>query len=250
VSALPCEDPDEVMGVNSRYDLSRAEAVMRRRINQRWMAEGVTMIDPDRTFVGTAVVMGRDVILYPDVRIEGTTRMGDGCVIYPGSRIRNSVLANAVTVKDNSVIEDSEISAGASIGPFAHLRPGAIIGEGAKIGNFVEVKKSTIGSGSKANHLSYIGDAIVGKKVNIGAGVITCNYDGYAKYRTVIEDGVFVGSDVNLVAPVTVGHDALIAAGATITRDVPADALAISRAPQVVREGYAARRRKLKQKKD
>jgi bifunctional UDP-N-acetylglucosamine pyrophosphorylase / glucosamine-1-phosphate N-acetyltransferase len=249
VSALPCGDSDEVMGVNTRYDLSRAEVVMRRRINRRWMTEGVTMIDPDSTFVGPAVMMGRDVTLYPNVRIEGTTKIGDGCVIYPGSRIRNTVIADAVTVKDNSVIEESDISAGALIGPFARLRPGSIIGEGARIGNFVEVKKSTVGNGSKANHLSYIGDAIVGKNVNIGAGVITCNYDGYDKYPTVIEDGVFVGSDVHLVAPVTIGHDALIAAGTTITRDVPADALAISRVPQEIREGFAARRRRLKQKK-
>ncbi|HEY6010183.1 MAG TPA: DapH/DapD/GlmU-related protein, partial [Nitrospirota bacterium] len=144
---------------------------------------------------------------------------------------------------------DSEISSGASIGPFSHLRPGAVVKERAKIGNFVEIKKSTIGEGSKANHLSYIGDATVGKDVNIGAGVITCNYDGYDKYPTVIEDNVFVGSDAQLVAPVRIGRGALIAAGATITRDVPADALGISRVPQEVREGFASRRRRLKQKK-
>lgn len=249
VAALFCEDSNEVMGVNSRYDLSRAEAVMKQRINSRWMTEGVTMLDPDTTFVGTESLLGRDVVLYPNVRIEGTTKIGDGCIIYPGSRIRNSVIAKSVTVKDNSVIEESDISSGASIGPFAHLRPGSVIGEGARIGNFVELKKSTIGAGSKANHLSYIGDSIVGKQVNIGAGVITCNYDGYDKYRTVIEDGVFVGSDAQLIAPVTIGRGALIAAGTTITRDVPADALAISRVPQEIRDGFAKRRRKLKQKK-
>lgn len=249
VAALFCEDSDEIMGVNSRYDLSRAEAVMQQRINRRWMTEGVTMLDPDTTFVGTDSLLGRDVVLYPNVRIEGTTKIGDGCIIYPGSRIRNSFIAKSVTVKDNSVIEESDISAGASIGPFAHLRPGSVIGEGARIGNFVELKKSTIGAGSKANHLSYIGDSIVGKQVNIGAGVITCNYDGYDKHRTVIEDDVFVGSDAQLIAPVTIGRGALVAAGATITRDVPADALAISRVPQEIRNGFAKRRRKLKQKK-
>jgi bifunctional UDP-N-acetylglucosamine pyrophosphorylase/glucosamine-1-phosphate N-acetyltransferase len=232
VAALLCNDPDEVMGVNSRYDLSRAETVMRRRINRRWMTEGVTMLDPETTFVGTEVALGRDIVLYPNVRIEGKTKIGDACIIYPGTRI-----------------EESDIAPGALIGPFARLRPGAVIGEEARIGNFVEVKKSTIGTGSKANHLSYIGDTTVGRNVNIGAGVITCNYDGYEKHRTVIEDGVFVGSDAQLVAPVKVGRGAVIAAGATITRDVPEDALAISRVPQVIREGFANRRRKLKQKK-
>jgi bifunctional UDP-N-acetylglucosamine pyrophosphorylase / glucosamine-1-phosphate N-acetyltransferase len=246
VAALVCSDPDEVMGVNSRYDLSRAEEVMQRRINRRWMAEGVTMFDPESTFVGIEASLGRDVVIYPNVRIEGKTKIGDACMIYPGSRIIDSTIANAVLVKDCSVIEESDIASGASVGPFAHLRPGAVIGEGARIGNFVEVKKSTIGAGSKANHLSYIGDATVGRDVNIGAGVITCNYDGYEKHRTVIEDGVFVGSDAQLVAPVKIGKGALVAAGATITRDVPADALAISRVPQDIREGFASRRRKLK----
>ncbi len=249
VAALLCSDPDEVMGVNSRYDLSRAEAVMRQRTNRRWMLEGVTMLDPGTIFVGSEASLGRDVVLYPNVRIEGRTKIGDACVIYPGTRIVDSVLASHVTVKDSSVIEESDVSAGASIGPFAHLRPGAMIGEGAHIGNFVEIKKSTIGKGSKANHLAYIGDATVGADVNIGAGVITCNYDGFQKFQTVIGDGVFVGSDSQLVAPVTIGRGALIAAGATITRDVPAEALGISRAPQEIREGFASRRRKMKQKK-
>ncbi len=250
VAALVCGDADEVMGVNSRYDLSRAEAIMRERINRKWMLEGVTMLDPDTTFVGSEVSLGRDSVLYPNVRIEGKTRIGEACTVYPGSRITDSVLASNVTVKDCSVIEESDISSGASIGPFAHLRPASVIGKRAKIGNFVEVKKSSIGEGSKVNHLSYIGDATVGSDVNIGAGVITCNYDGYDKYPTVIEDGVFVGSDVQLVAPVTIGRGALIAAGATITRDVPEDALAISRMPQEIRAGFASRRRRMKQKKE
>ncbi len=249
VAALVCGDVDEIMGVNSRYDLSRAEGILRQRINRRWMTEGVTMLDPATTFVGTEVLLGRDVVLYPNVRVEGRTKIGDACVVYPGSRIVDSVIAANVTVKDCSVIEESDIASDASIGPFAHLRPGSIIGERARIGNFVEVKKSTIGIGSKANHLSYIGDAAIGRDVNIGAGVITCNYDGFEKHRTVIEDGVFVGSDAQLVAPVTVGRGAVIAAGATITRDVPEDALAISRVPQVVREGFSSRRIKLRQKK-
>jgi bifunctional UDP-N-acetylglucosamine pyrophosphorylase/glucosamine-1-phosphate N-acetyltransferase len=249
VSAFLCEDPHEVMGVNSRYDLSRAEAIMRRRINRQWMVEGVTMLDPETVFVGDEVRLGRDVVLYPNVRIEGRTRIGAACVIYPGSRIVNSVLADNVTVKDCSVIEESDVAVSAVIGPFAHLRPGAVIGPRAKIGNFVEVKKSTIGDGSKASHLSYIGDTTVGRDVNIGAGVIICNYDGYVKHHTVIGDNVFVGSDSQLVAPVRIGRGALIAAGSTITRDVPADALAISRVPQDSREGFARRRRRLKGKK-
>ena len=249
VSALLCKDADEVMGVNTRYDLSRAERVLRSRINRHWMLEGVTMLDPGSIFVGSDVSLGRDTVLYPNVRLEGKTTLGESCMVYPGARIVNSAVGSGVTVKDCSVIEESSIANGASVGPFAHLRPGSVIGERAKIGNFVEVKKSVIGAGSKANHLSYIGDATIGKDVNIGAGVITCNYDGFEKHRTVIEDDVFIGSDVQLIAPVTIGRGAVIAAGATITRDVPPDALAISRAPQDVREGYARRRKQMKGKK-
>jgi bifunctional UDP-N-acetylglucosamine pyrophosphorylase / glucosamine-1-phosphate N-acetyltransferase len=249
VSTILCKDTGEVMGVNSRYDLSCAEAIMRCRINRKWMLEGVTLLHPDTIFIGNEVTLGRDVILYPGVRIEGRTRIGDGTTVYPGSRIVNSEIENNVSVKDCCVIEESSIAGGSSIGPFAHLRPQSAIGENAKIGNFVEVKKSTFGRGSKANHLAYIGDATIGKDVNIGAGVITCNFDGYDKYPTVIEDNVFVGSDAQLVAPVTIGHDAIVAAGATITEDVPADALAISRAPQRNREGYASARKMIKQRK-
>jgi bifunctional UDP-N-acetylglucosamine pyrophosphorylase/glucosamine-1-phosphate N-acetyltransferase len=182
--------------------------------------------------------------------LEGKTSIGEGTIIYPGSRVTDSVIGKGAVIKDHSVIAGSSIADGASIGPFAHLRPGSVIGERARIGNFVEVKKSVIGEGSKANHLSYIGDATVGRDVNIGAGVITCNYDGFEKHRTVIEDNVFVGSDAQLVAPVTIGKGALVAAGATITKDVPADALAISRTRQENREGFAAVRRKMKQKKE
>jgi bifunctional UDP-N-acetylglucosamine pyrophosphorylase/glucosamine-1-phosphate N-acetyltransferase len=213
------------------------------------MLEGVTLLDPDTIFIGSEAVLGRDVVLYPSVRIEGKTQIGDECTVYPGSRIIDSVVGADVTVKDCCVIEASSIAAGASIGPFAHLRPKSVIGEKVKIGNFVEVKKSTFGEGSKASHLSYIGDATIGKDVNIGAGVITCNYDGFEKHPTVIEDGVFVGSDAQLVAPVTIGRGAVVAAGATITRDVPAGALAISRAPQENREGYASGRNRQRQKK-
>jgi bifunctional UDP-N-acetylglucosamine pyrophosphorylase/glucosamine-1-phosphate N-acetyltransferase len=208
------------------------------------------MLDPDSVFIGSEVSLGRDTVLYQNVRLEGKTRLGEACIVYPGTRIVNSAVGNNVSVRDCCIIEESNIAAGASVGPFAHLRPGSVIGEKAKIGNFVEVKKSTIGEGSKANHLAYIGDATIGRDVNIGAGVITCNYDGFEKYPTVIEDGVFVGSDAQLVAPVKIGRGSLIAAGATITRDVPADALAISRVSQEIREGFASRRRKRKQGKN
>lgn len=249
VSAYVCEDSREILGVNSREDLSRAEKIMNMRTNARWMQEGVTLLDPDSVFIGFEVSIGRDVVLYPNVRLEGRTAIGEACTVLSGSRIVDSVLGKSVTIKDCSMIEESTIADHAAIGPFAHLRPGSIIGVRARIGNFVEIKKSTLGDGSKANHLSYIGDATVGRDVNIGAGVITCNYDGFDKHRTVIGDGVFVGSDAQLVAPVTIGKGALIAAGATITHDVPAEALAISRVRQDIREGFAERRRKLKQKK-
>lgn len=249
VEALVCGDPDEVMGINTRVDLSRAERIMSSRINRTWMLAGVTLFDPDATFIGSEVTLGRDCILYPNVRVEGKTTIGQGCTLFPGSRVMNSTIGNEVTVKDCSVIEESTVSDSASVGPFAHLRPGSFIGVRARVGNFVEIKKSSIGEGSKANHLAYIGDATVGKDVNIGAGVITCNYDGFDKFPTIIEDGVFVGSDSQLVAPVRIGRGALVAAGSTITHNVPADSLAISRSPQDVREGFAAWRRKMKSKK-
>ncbi len=246
VEAHFCSDLNEVMGVNSRHDLSRAEAVLRQRNNRQWMLEGVTMLDPATTFISDEAVLGRDVVLYPNVTIEGRTSIGEGSVIYPGCRIINTTIASGVTIMDYSLIEGSVIASGASIGPFARLRPGAVIGEKAKIGNFVEIKKSTFGKGSKASHLAYIGDTVIGSDVNIGAGVIVCNYDGYEKHPTIIEDGVFVGSDSQLVAPVTIGHGALVAAGSTITRNVPPDSLAISRVKQEVREGFAAKRRRMK----
>ena len=249
VAAVRCEDADEVMGVNSRFDLSQAEMVLQARTNLRWMLEGVTMPDPATVFIGIDVVLGRDTTVYPNVRLEGKTTVGEGCSVYPGSRIVDSTLGSGVVIKDCCVIESSTIADRAVVGPFAHFRPDTVLGVGAKVGNFVEVKKTIIGEGSKANHLAYLGDATIGKDVNIGAGVITCNYDGFKKHPTIIEDGVFVGSDAQLVAPVRIGKGAVVAAGATITRDVPEDALALSRVAQENREGVAARRRKMKQKK-
>jgi len=248
VAAVLCDDPDEAMGINSRNDLSNAEGILSARKNVRWMMEGVTMVDPATVFISDEAMIGRDTVLYPNVRLEGKTSLGDGCTVYPGSRVVDSVCGNEVTIKDCCVIEDSRIADKATVGPFAHLRPGTVLGRGSRIGNFVEVKKSVIGEGSKANHLSYIGDATVGKDVNIGAGVITCNYDGFQKHQTIIDDGVFVGSDSQLVAPVRIGKDALVAAGSTVTRNVPSEALAISRAPLDIREGVSGRRKRMKQK--
>lgn len=235
-------DPEEVIGVNSRADLAKAEAILQKRIAARWMAEGVTIVDPARVRIAPSVEIGRDVILYPGVALEGSTRIGEGSVIYP-CRIKNSRIGEEVVVKDHCVIEEAEIESGASVGPFAHLRPGTVLRRGAKIGNFVEVKKSELGEGSKANHLTYLGDSVIGKGVNIGAGTITCNYDGQKKYQTVIEDEVFIGSDTQLVAPVRVGAGALIAAGTTVTQDVPPGALAISRVRQENKEGWTTKKK-------
>lgn len=240
-------DPDEVIGVNSRADLAAAEGTLRKRIAARWMAEGVTILDPSQVRIDASVEIGRDVVIHPGVALEGNTKIGEDCVLH-ACRIENSRLGERVVVKDYSVIEESEIESGASIGPFAHLRPGTVLRKGARVGNFVEIKKSELGEGSKANHLSYLGDAVIGKGVNIGAGTITCNYDGEKKYQTIIEDEVFIGSDTQLVAPVRVGAGALIAAGSTITRDVPPEALALSRVRQENKEGWVRRRRKTRGK--
>ncbi|MBI3606989.1 MAG: bifunctional UDP-N-acetylglucosamine diphosphorylase/glucosamine-1-phosphate N-acetyltransferase GlmU [Nitrospirae bacterium] len=236
-------EADEVQGVNSRVDLARVEGVMRARACRRWMEEGVTILDPTRTWIDATVTIGPDTVLAPGVWLEGATAVGAGCRIGAGSRVAASRLGDGVVVKDYCVIEEAEIDDGASVGPFAHLRPGSILRRDARVGNFVEMKNVELGVGSKANHLSYLGDAVIGARVNIGAGAITCNYDGVKKSRTVIEDGVFVGSDSQFVAPVRVGKGAVIAAGTTVTEDVPADALVIGRTAQVVKPGWAKRKR-------
>lgn len=233
---------EEVVGINSRADMAMAEEILQRRINTRWMAEGVTFIDPSLIRIGARVTIGRDTILYPGVTLEGETDIGEGCVLHP-CRIRDSHVGSDVVIKDHCVIEGANIESMASVGPFAHLRSGTLIRQGAKVGNFVEIKKSELGEGSKANHLSYIGDTVVGKGVNIGAGTITCNYDGEKKHQTIIEDNVFIGSDTQLVAPVRVGARSLIAAGSTITQDVPPDTLAISRVKQENKIGWVERRK-------
>lgn len=236
-------DAEELIGINSRADLARVEGMMRARACRRWMEEGVTILDPARAWIDSAVEIGPDTVLAPGAWLEGETTIGAGCLIGAGSHLVASRLGDRVVVKDHCLIEEAVIEQGASIGPFAHLRPGTVVRRDACVGNFVELKKTDLGAGSKANHLTYLGDATIGAGVNIGAGTITCNYDGVKKSNTVIEDDVFVGSDTQFVAPVRVGKGAVIAAGTTVTEDVPADALVIGRVRQVVKKGWAKRKR-------
>ena len=231
-------DAVEVMGINTRVDLAVANEVLRQEKLKELMLSGVTVVDPKTTYVDRTVEVGRDTVLYPNCTLQGTTRIGERCVIESNSKISDSIIADEVTIRSNSVITESKIEEGASIGPFAHLRPLSEVKTKAKIGNFVEVKKSVIGRGSKANHLTYIGDSMVGEEVNIGAGTITCNYDGFEKHPTIIGDRVFVGSNVELVAPVKVGDRSSIGAGTTVTKDVPEGALAISRVKQKNIKGW------------
>ncbi len=247
VHTLVARDATEVLGINTRAELAEATAVLRQRVHQRLMAGGVTLLDPAATYIDDTVTISPDTVLYPGVVVEGTTTIGPGCVLYPHCRLRDAHLAEGVTVLDGSVILASELAEGCVVGPYAHLRPHSRLQAQAKVGNFCEVKKAVVGPGAKVPHLTYIGDATLGARVNIGAGTITCNYDGFAKHETVIEDEAFVGSNTNLVAPVTVGKGAIIAAGSTITESVPPDAVAFGRAAQVTKEGRAAATRKKRQ---
>jgi len=243
--SFPVGEPVEVMGVNDRLQLAEAGMVIRTRINEAWMLAGTTIIDPAATYIDQGVRVGRDTTIQPNVHISGDTVIGNDCRIEPAVVIRNCRVGNNVTIKTGSVMTDAIIHDDVAIGPMAHLRPGTELKEHVKIGNFVETKKIIMGKGSKASHLTYLGDATIGANVNIGCGTITCNYDGVKKHRTIIEDDVFVGSDVQFVAPVTIGRNSLIAAGTTVTKDVPPDSLAIARAPQLNKEGW-----KLKKKSD
>ncbi len=240
-------DPTETLGINTRAELAQATARLRQRVHERLMAAGVTLLDPAATYIDDTVTIGPDTVVYPGVVLQGATTIGAGCVLYPHCRIQDAHLDEGVTVLDGSVIVQSEIAEGCVIGPYAHLRPQSQLKAKAKVGNFCEVKKAVLGAGAKVPHLAYIGDATLGAKVNIGAGTITCNYDGFAKHETVIEDEVFVGSNTNLVAPIRVGRGAIIAAGSTITETVPPDAVAFGRAAQVTKEGRAAETRKKRQ---
>lgn len=242
VATYTIEHASEIRGINSRSELAEVSAMVRQQKNEELMAAGVTLIDPATTYIDVDVEIAADTVIHPCVFIEGSTKIGAACEIHAGSRIVNSTIGDRVVILNHTVISDSTVAEGASIGPFAHLRPGNDVGEKAKIGNFVELKKTRLGPGSKANHLSYLGDATIGANVNVGAGTITCNYDGTAKHPTVIEDGAFVGSDTTLVAPVTVGARSYIAAGSTITEDVPPGALGIARGRQENKPGWVEKR--------
>jgi bifunctional UDP-N-acetylglucosamine pyrophosphorylase/glucosamine-1-phosphate N-acetyltransferase len=243
VAALAVARAEEAMGINDRVQLAEAAKVMRERINEGHLRAGVTLIDPVTTYIEPEVIIGADTIVHPGVHLRGNTVIGRDCEIDPGVIISDSTLADRVHVKAGSVLAETMVGADTDIGPMAHLRPGTVLAGENKIGNFVETKKANIGKGSKASHLTYLGDAEIGSGVNVGCGTITCNYDGVNKHVTIIEDDVFVGSDVQFVAPVRIGKGSLIGAGSTITRDVPADALAITRAEQKVLEGWVSRKR-------
>jgi bifunctional UDP-N-acetylglucosamine pyrophosphorylase/glucosamine-1-phosphate N-acetyltransferase len=247
VESLCLDAPLELRSVNTRADLADLTRALRHRKNRALMLAGVTLDDPATAYIDEDVVVGADTVIGPNVQLEGRTVIGARCAIGAGSRLAGATLADDVTILNGCVIVASTVSAGAQVGPYAHLRPGSDLGDQARVGNFVELKKTRLGRGSKANHLAYLGDATIGDHVNVGAGTITCNYDGEKKHPTVIEDGVFIGSDSQLVAPVTVGRNAYVAAGSTVTRDVPADALAIARARQENKPDWAARRRAQRQ---
>jgi bifunctional UDP-N-acetylglucosamine pyrophosphorylase / glucosamine-1-phosphate N-acetyltransferase len=243
-------DFEETAGVNDRVDLAACARVLRQRINQAHMRAGVTLEDPDSTTIEASVVLGTDVVLEAGVSLRNGTKVASGTRIGQGSVLDAVDVGEGNEIRPYCVMEHSRVGPRCVLGPFARLRPGSELDEGVHLGNFVELKKARIGKGSKANHLSYLGDAVVGAGVNVGAGTIICNYDGVAKHLTEVGDGVFIGSDSQLVAPVKVGAGAFIAAGTTVTEDVPADALALSRAPQVVKPGWAkTRRERLKKKR-
>ncbi|RXZ01051.1 bifunctional UDP-N-acetylglucosamine diphosphorylase/glucosamine-1-phosphate N-acetyltransferase GlmU [Fictibacillus sp. S7] len=242
VAAYQTPSFDETLGVNDRVALSQAEKTMKKRINENHMKNGVTLVDPDQTYISADAVIGRDTVIYPGTMITGTSRIGDNNIIGPNSEIKDSTIGNGNTIKQ-SVVHDSEVGNKVSIGPFAHVRPASSIEDQVKIGNFVEVKKSVMAQGSKASHLTYVGDAEIGRDVNLGCGTIMVNYDGVNKHLTKVEDGAFIGCNSNLIAPVTVGKNAYVAAGSTITEDVPAEALSIARSRQTNKENYVSKSR-------
>src|SRR5664279_2806377 len=250
VLALRAEDSNEVMGVNTRVELAELDARLRAKKTRQLMEAGTTIFRPETCDIDADVEIGTDTVIEPFVQIIGTTTIGSDCRIRSHSVITNCEIGNRVLVRPGCIMEDSVVHDGAQIGPYSHLRPGSDVGEGAHVGNFVETKKAKLGRGSKANHLSYLGDAVIGAGVNIGAGTITCNYDGVNKHQTILEDGVFVGSDSTLVAPIKIGKGAYIGAGSCITDEVPADALALGRSRQVNKPNWAAEKRaKLKNAK-
>jgi bifunctional UDP-N-acetylglucosamine pyrophosphorylase/glucosamine-1-phosphate N-acetyltransferase len=243
VEAVWVADPREVAGVNDRRQLASLEALLRARTLDGLMAAGVAVVDPAVTYVDASVTVGRDTVLHPGVRLAGRTAIGERCVIGMGCQLTDTALGDGVMLLPYCVLDGSRVEDEATLGPFARLRPGTLVERGADIGNFIEIKQATIGRGVKAHHVGYIGDATVGEGANIGAGTITCNYDGVRKHRTRIGARAFVGTHASLVAPLTIGDDAYVGAGSVITKDVPAGALAVERAPQLVKKDWARRRR-------
>jgi bifunctional UDP-N-acetylglucosamine pyrophosphorylase/glucosamine-1-phosphate N-acetyltransferase len=243
VMALRAQDSHEVQGVNTRLELAQLDATLRERKARELMEAGITIFRPETCDIDADVQIGADTVIEPFVQLIGKTKIGADCRIRSYSVITNCELGANVLILPGCMLEDSIVRNGAQLGPYSHLRPGSDIGEGAHVGNFVETKKTQLGKGSKANHLTYLGDSVIGDKVNVGAGTITCNYDGTSKYPTVIDDGAFIGSDTTLVAPVRIGRGAYIGAASCITEDVPADALALARGRQVNKDGWAAERR-------
>jgi bifunctional UDP-N-acetylglucosamine pyrophosphorylase / glucosamine-1-phosphate N-acetyltransferase len=245
VRATVSLDPGVVLGINNRVDLASITEIVRMQIIKRLMTDGVTVVDPSSTYVDFDVQVGMDTVIYPQTTLEKGVKIGEDCVIGPCVRLSQAELGNEVTVLFSNVA-DSTVGDGCRIGPFAHIRPGCKLGRHVKIGNFVEGKNAVLEDHVSMGHLTYMGDAVVGERTNIGAGTITCNYDGYSKHRTTIGKNVFIGSDTVMVAPVTIGDGALTAAGSTVTEDVPADSLAIARCKQTVKEGWAQKRREQK----
>ncbi len=241
VGAVRVQDPLETMGINNRVQLAEAEKILRQKKLQQLMIDGVTIIDPQNTYIDQDVNIGRDSVIYPGTIIEGNCCLGEKCQIGPFSRLKDVTAGDNVVIQ-NSVALESSIGNNVSVGPFAFIRPETSLSDGVKVGDFVEIKKSVIGKGSKVPHLSYIGDAQIGEKVNIGAGTITCNYDGSKKWKTTIGDEAFIGSNTNLVAPVCIGSNTVIGAGSTITKDVPDGALAVERAKQSIYPGRVAKK--------
>jgi bifunctional UDP-N-acetylglucosamine pyrophosphorylase/glucosamine-1-phosphate N-acetyltransferase len=243
VVAWKAANASEVLGGNTRAELADIDHYMRMAKCRQLMADGVTVFYPATCVMDADVEIAPDTVIEPYVQLLGKTRIGTGCRVRSYCVIRDCEIGDGVLIRTGCVMEDARIATGAILGPYSHLRPGSDIGEGAHVGNFVETKKIKLGKGSKANHLTYLGDAEIGAGVNIGAGTITCNYDGVNKHKTIIDDGVFIGSDSTLVAPVRVGKGAYVGAASCITKDVPEDALAIGRAQQVVKEGWVRARR-------
>jgi bifunctional UDP-N-acetylglucosamine pyrophosphorylase/glucosamine-1-phosphate N-acetyltransferase len=241
---------DEICGINDRRDLSRVSASARERINESWMIEGVTFQDSTSTHIDADVAaIGRDTILGANVHLRGNTSIGEGVTVDTGCVITDVSIDNGSLIKAHSVLSESKVGERVQVGPFTHCRPNTVLDEDSKVGNFVEIKKTHVMAGAKANHLSYLGDASIGAKANIGAGTITCNYDGFRKHKTTIEAGAFIGSDSQLVAPVTVGRDAFVGSGTTVTKDVPRSGLALARVKQVNVEGWADRFRSAQEKR-